>query len=164
VAASSTYFESHSSMCVSAINHLVSAVSNGVFVKFPNIHLVFAEFGTAWLPWACWRMDMEYRANREDVPWLTRKPSEYVKDFVRFTTQPLEEPERPQDLVTLLSLVGGDRMLMYSSDYPHHDFDNPDVIRSRLPEEWRERVFYENAASLYGLGSRQSEPQLAVSQ
>ena len=149
IAAPSTYFESHASMCVTAMNHLISLVSEGVFVKYPSIHVIFAEFGTAWLPWVMWRMDMEYRANREDVPWLTRTPSEYIKDFVRFTTQPLEEPARPQDLFTLLSLIGGDRLLLYSSDYPHHDFDNPSIISRRLPEDWRDRVMFQNAADLF---------------
>jgi predicted TIM-barrel fold metal-dependent hydrolase len=39
--------------------------------------------------------------------------------------------------------------LLYCSDYPHWDFDDPGQIP--LPEPWRERIFDTNARELYGL-------------
>jgi predicted TIM-barrel fold metal-dependent hydrolase len=45
----------------------------------------------------------------------------------------------------------GDR-LMYSSDYPHWDFDPPQsVLPAGTPLELRKQVLATNAAGLYGL-------------
>ena len=98
-----------------------------------------------------WRLDMEFRSCREDVPWLTRMPSEYIKEFVRFTTQPLEVPQDPQDLVKLLSLIGAQDILMFSSDYPHWDFDSPDFALKGFPDDWRPRIRFENARECFHL-------------
>jgi predicted TIM-barrel fold metal-dependent hydrolase len=146
--------EHRASMGTIGIHHLTSLVFEGVFVKYPDFRYVSNEWGTAWLPAMLWRLDMEYREHREEVPWLTRQPSEYVRDHVRFTTQPVEEARRPKDYVTLMSLVDGADLLLYSSDYPHHDFDNPQVIVNIFPEDWRERVFFANACAWYGLEQR----------
>jgi predicted TIM-barrel fold metal-dependent hydrolase len=154
VGAPSTMMEYHIGMCVPAIQHLISWVTEGVPVQFPDVTLVLNEFGVSWLPWVVWRLDMEYRAAK-DAPWLTRPPSEYIADGVRFTTQPLEEPRRREDLITLLELVDGDDLLLYSSDYPHWDADDPDSAGLRVfPEDWRRKVFWENARALYRLDER----------
>jgi predicted TIM-barrel fold metal-dependent hydrolase len=44
-------------------------------------------------------------------------------------------------------------MLMFASDYPHWDFDDP--VSLRLPPGWREQVMDANARALYGLPARQ---------
>ncbi len=147
----STFVEYHIGMCIPAIHHLISVVTEGVFVRYPKVRVVFNEFGVAWLPFVMWRLDMEYRAARRDVPWLTKLPSEYIAESVRFTTQPLEEPKNPKDMVTLMSLVGGDGILCFSSDYPHWDADNPDLALKAFPEDWKRRIFYENPRELFHL-------------
>jgi uncharacterized protein len=96
-----------------------------------------------------WRLDSEYRALRREVPWLTRRPSEYIREHVRVTTQPIDEPERPEDLVELLNLVHAEDLLCYSSDYPHWDQEGVDHLAKVLPPEWHDRVFRENALALY---------------
>jgi predicted TIM-barrel fold metal-dependent hydrolase len=150
----STFCEYHFGMCIPAIHNLVSMITEGVFERFPNMKLVMNEYGMAWLPFVMWRLDMEYRANRIDLPWLTKLPSEYIKDSVRFTTQPLEEPENPQDLVKFLELIGGDELLIFSSDYPHWDADNPDWSLRAFPDDWKQKIFWDNAAKLYKLDER----------
>jgi predicted TIM-barrel fold metal-dependent hydrolase len=42
-------------------------------------------------------------------------------------------------------------MVMFSTDYPHWDFDDPQDTLKRLPEAARRRMAYENAAELYRL-------------
>jgi predicted TIM-barrel fold metal-dependent hydrolase len=150
-----TFYELHIAMTIPALNHLLSLVAEGVFEKFPNVHWSFNEFGVAWVPYLMWRMDMEYKSNRRDVPWLKRQPSEYVKEFVRFSTQPLEFPsDDPRKLATLLSLIDGQNLLMFASDYPHWDFDSPDYVVKHLPEEWRARILFDNAREFYQLDKR----------
>ena len=141
-------------MAVPGISHLVSMIAEGVFVKYPNTRFVMNEFGVAWLPFLLWRMDMEWRAARDDVPWLTRRPSEYVREFVRFSTQPLEEPDDPRDLVTLLELIDGDDLLLFSSDYPHWDFDNPTYALRAFPESSKRKILFDNARDFFRLDQR----------
>jgi predicted TIM-barrel fold metal-dependent hydrolase len=149
-----TMAEHRATMGLVGIQHLVSLVFEGVFVKYPGFRYVSNEWGTGWLPSMLWRLDMEYREHREEVPWLTKAPSEYIREHVRFTTQPVEEAQRPKDYVTLMELADSEELLLYASDYPHHDFDNPKVIGNIFPDEWRQRVFYDNAREWYGLDQR----------
>jgi predicted TIM-barrel fold metal-dependent hydrolase len=152
--APSSFIQHHVGMCIPALAHVVSMVLEGVFEKFPNMHLILNEFGVTWLPFLMWRLDMEYRAGREDVPWLKRMPSEYIREFVHFTTQPLETPDRPKDIVTLLELVGAQDMLLYSSDYPHWDFDSPKYVLSGFPADWKPKIMFENSLKLFRLRER----------
>jgi predicted TIM-barrel fold metal-dependent hydrolase len=149
-----TMCENRATMGLIGIQHLTSLIFEGVFEKFPAFRYVSSEWGTAWLPSTQWRLDMEYREHREEVPWLTRLPSDYIRERVRFTTQPVEEPHNQRDFITLMSLVAGDELLIFSSDYPHHDFDSPERILRSFPEEWRAPVFFENARDWYRLDER----------
>ena len=46
----------------------------------------------------------------------------------------------------------GDHFIMYASDYPHWDFDDPrQVFGFQLTAEQRAKVFRDNAKALYGL-------------
>jgi len=148
------FVEQHFAICLPAIHNLVSVITEGVFVKYPNTKLILSEFGMAWLPFVLWRLDMEYRSTRDDVPWLTQLPSRYIREFVRFTTQPLEEPEKPSDLVKLVEMIGCPEMLLFSSDYPHWDADNPEHALRAFPEDWRRRIYYDNAHALFRLDER----------
>ena len=48
-------------------------------------------------------------------------------------------------------MIGAPEMILFSSDYPHWDFDNPKMALPALPSEWKEKIFWRNAAELYGL-------------
>jgi hypothetical protein len=89
---------------------------------------------------------------RDEVPHLKRPPSEYIREHIWYTTQPIEEPEKPEDLIHLFDWIGWDRLL-FSTDYPHWDFDDPHtVFKVKLSEAQKQQLFYGNAAKLYGLG------------
>ncbi len=150
----STYFEFHTGLVTSYIGHLISLVTEGVFVKFPTLKWVLIEGGVSWLPPLLWRFDKNYKALRQTTPWLTRPPSEYVQEHVRLTTQPMEEPDNPEHLRQILRMFDAGRMLMFSSDFPHWDGDTPDFVGRWIPSELRSRVMSETARELYGLPSR----------
>ena len=96
-------------------------------------------------------MDRIWERFRKEVPHLKRPPSEYLREHFWFATQPMEEPENPNDLYDVFDWVGWER-LMYSSDYPHWDYDDPRfVLRVRLDEDKKRRLFRDNAVALYGL-------------
>ena len=131
--------------------HLVSMVMHGVLERYPNLRITFTEAGWTWLPHLLWRMDENYRSLRREVPWLKLLPSEYIQRQVRFTSQPLESLTAEQ-FVTVLEMMGGPQMLMFSSDYPHWDFDSPlRGFPANLPADVRRKVTYENAKEWYRL-------------
>jgi predicted TIM-barrel fold metal-dependent hydrolase len=105
------------------------------------------------VPALLWRLDEDYRALRKETPWLKRLPSEYAREHIRLSTQPLEQPRSRDALWPALADIGAQDMLLFASDYPHWDFDDPTVLR--LPEDWREAILDTNARRLYGLSPRE---------
>lgn len=131
--------------------HLTSMIFEGVFEKFPKLKIVFVEGGSAWLAPFLWRLDADWKALRAQTPWVKKPPSEYVWESVRFTSQPLEEPERPEQLMEILAWNRAERTLMFASDYPHWDFDSPEETFPPLPAALKRRILHDNAAELYHL-------------
>ena len=50
-------------------------------------------------------------------------------------------------------MINAPKNFLFSSDYPHWDFDNPLMAFPPLPRETKQRIFHDNAAALYRLGS-----------
>ncbi|PSK89629.1 hypothetical protein CLV63_12523 [Murinocardiopsis flavida] len=153
------YWETHAMLCETGMGHLASVLAHGVFERYPHTRLVLVECGVAWLPAVLWRLDADYTALRKETPWLKRLPSEYAHEFVRVTTQPLERPRNPDALWTALDDIGGRDMLMFASDYPHWDFDDP--FTTRFPAEWRDAVLDGNARALYRLPAARPREEAA---
>ncbi len=120
--------------------------------------MIFNEFGIAWIPFMMWRMDMEYRAGRDELPWLDRLPSEYITEHVRFTTQPLEEPQSREDLIKLLETFGGDEDADVLLGLSALGRRQSGVRPEGLSDEWRERIFFENARETFKLDARLAPP------
>lgn len=152
-----SYLEWHTTLVTSYISHLVSLVTEGVFVKFPTLKFVMVEGGVSWVPPILWRLDKNWKALRQTTPWLERLPSEYVQDHIRLTTQPMEEPENAAHRKAMLEMFDAEHMVMFSSDYPHWDGDTVDFAARGFSKEQRRRVLSENARELYGLPPSQDE-------
>jgi hypothetical protein len=74
-----------------------------------------------------------------------------VRQHFWFTTQPIDEPDEAKQLRSLIEWVGVDRLL-FSSDYPHWDFDDPRfAFKTPLTESERTQIFSANARALYKL-------------
>jgi predicted TIM-barrel fold metal-dependent hydrolase len=158
------YFEWHNILPINFMAHVNSLVCEGVFEKFHGLKFVALEGGISWMPHLMWRMDKNYKALRNTVPWLKRMPSEYIRDHIYLTTQPIEEPEQPNHLNDILDMINGDHMIMYSSDYPHWDFDNPQVAMRQIRRDRREKILADNATNLYGLHTKPQSTQEEVAQ
>lgn len=152
----STYLGWHTCLSQNFMAQTVSFVCEGVFVQFPRLKLVLIEGGFGWLPHLMWRFDKNYKALRSEVPWLTRLPSEYIKEHVRLTTQPIEEPDNPEQLLQVFEMIDAKHTLLFSSDYPHWDFDDPLWAFRHVPNDLKQRIFSENARELYHLPARAS--------
>jgi len=144
------YVEWHTGLSQVFQANVISLICHGVFERFPNLKVILTEGGLGWIPDVMWRLDKNVKGLRDEVPWIRRLPSEYLVDHVRFTTQPLPEPKRRQHLHVLCEIACAERTLMFSSDYPHWDFDDPRHALTTLPAEIRQRVASENAIETYG--------------
>jgi Predicted metal-dependent hydrolase of the TIM-barrel fold len=159
----SGYFEWHNSLPLTFQAHLGSLVAEGVFEKFPELRVVLVEGGVSWLAPLLWRMDKNFKALRGTVPWLREAPSDYVLRHCRFTTQPIEEPRHPEHLTQMYSMIRADRILCFSTDFPHWDFDDPNrAFPSGFPQAMKDRILYDNAAELYGLPARAGKAEVVA--
>jgi predicted TIM-barrel fold metal-dependent hydrolase len=149
-----SYFEWHSGLVMNYIAHLISLLLEGVFVKFPNLKFVLVEGGVCWVPPLLWRLDKNWKGLRIETPWLERPPSHYAHEHIYLTTQPIEEPDNPAHLKTMLEMLPADKMLMFSTDFPHWDGDTPDFTARHLPKELLPRVMSETARELYKLPAK----------
>jgi predicted TIM-barrel fold metal-dependent hydrolase len=150
VGSPSFYVEYHTGQAQSFQDQVISLVTEGVFERFPKLKFVLIEGGFGWLPPLMWRLDRAYAKLKEEVPHLRRLPSEYVRDHFWLTTQPVEEPHDPADFALLLDDLGMDDRVMFSTDYPHWDFDAPDAaIPTSIGPERQQRIMSGNAHSLY---------------
>jgi hypothetical protein len=148
----SYYVEEGASHCTSCQAVLTSLVVEGVFERFPTLKVVLVEGGFAWLPPLAWRLDKLYARLKSEVPHLKRKPSEYIREHVWVTTQPMEEPRDRRQLADMMEWIGWDR-LIFSSDYPHWDFDDPfQAFPSAVPRERAKQILTANAKAVYRLG------------
>jgi predicted TIM-barrel fold metal-dependent hydrolase len=144
------YVEWHTGLSQVFQANVISLVCHGVFERFPALKVVVTEGGLGWVPDVMWRLDKNVKGLRDEVPWVRRLPSEYIADHVRFTTQPLPEPRRRHHLHVLCEIAQAERTLMFSSDYPHWDFDDPRHALTSLPADIRQRVRADNAIETYG--------------
>jgi predicted TIM-barrel fold metal-dependent hydrolase len=146
-------------------HHLTSMIVHGTFERFPSLRVVVAEEGIAWLPWLVISLDSNYELMKRESSWVRRRPSEYLRERLGVSTQPVESSidDRRRLLDYLTAVEGIQEMLCFSSDYPHWDADEPTFIGTILPPEWHQEVFYANARRLLRLPSSVAlEPPLAA--
>ncbi|HUN42253.1 MAG TPA: amidohydrolase family protein [Acetobacteraceae bacterium] len=130
---------------------LISLIFEGVFERIPNLKVVLIEAGLAWGASLAWRMDRQWRKLKAETPHLKLLPSEYMRRNVWFTTQPIEEPEPREHLAETIDWLGWDRVL-FATDYPHWDYDDPTrALPIQMTEQQRRAVFLENAKAVYGV-------------
>jgi uncharacterized protein len=145
------YPERHSLLMHAGQSMLASLVFSGVFDAIPKLTVVLSEYGFSWVPSLTMRMDDAWEKGNRELAGIERAPSEYVREHVRFTTQPLDEPADRRDLWRLLDLMDADRTLLFSSDYPHWDTDDPTLtLQTRLPQHLRQRIAWQSAVEVFG--------------
>jgi predicted TIM-barrel fold metal-dependent hydrolase len=129
--------------------HLASFIFEGVFQRYPNLRVAMLEGSFGWVPTYMWRMDSDWKGLRYQTPWIDRLPSEIMTDHVRFASQPIDEPDTKEDLLTVVRWMHGERTLMFATDYPHWDWDDPAQSFTTFPAELRQRIFVENALDAF---------------
>jgi predicted TIM-barrel fold metal-dependent hydrolase len=145
----SYYAEDYASQAIAFQSQLASLLSEGVFQKHPKLKFVFLESGFTWLPPFMWRFTKYWKGARIEVPWIDRPPFEIVREHVRFSLQPFDAPPEPAMVERLMEHMGSDEMLLFSSDYPHWQFDGLDVLPAGMPSRMLSKVLAENALATY---------------
>jgi predicted TIM-barrel fold metal-dependent hydrolase len=145
-----TYFiEDYASHVQTFEGQLLSILYEGVFQKFPKLKVVLIESGVTWLMACMTRAETTWRSLRIEVPWVDRSPSEMIREHVRLTTQPFDAPTTPEEVEKILDHFGSDRMFLYSSDYPHWQYDGSDATPAGLPPALAQKIKHDNPAETY---------------
>jgi predicted TIM-barrel fold metal-dependent hydrolase len=124
-------------------------IAEGVFSKFPELKVVAIESGLTWLSGFIWRSDKTWKGVRPEVPWVTRAPSEIIRDHVRFTMQPIDAADEADAIARLVDHIKSDQLFLFSTDYPHWQFDGDDALPPGLPSELSRKILSENALATY---------------
>jgi uncharacterized protein len=131
--------------------HMCNWVVNGLPERFPDLDVIWIESGLAWVPFLMQRLDNEYMMRTSEAPLLKRRPSEYMREMY-YTSQPLEVTD--MDLLKgTFRAVNAETQLLYSSDWPHWDFDVPATIFDLpfLDETAKRNILGENARRVFRL-------------
>jgi predicted TIM-barrel fold metal-dependent hydrolase len=131
--------------------HLTNWIMNGLPERFPKLKVVWIESGLAWLPFMMQRLDSEYLMRQSDAPLLRRLPSEYMREMF-YTSQPMERTNL-RLLEATFEAIHAETQLLYSSDWPHWDFDVPARVADLpfLDEQAKRNILGENARKLFRL-------------
>ena len=123
---------------------------SGVLERFPRLHFVTVETGSAWLAWVMTSMDEIYEKHPMwAMPKVAMRPSDYVKrqGHVTFQNDPVGVNNR--------GFIGVDA-LFWGSDYPHPEGTWPhsqaavEAQTRGVPEDEKRKMLGETAARLFG--------------
>jgi predicted TIM-barrel fold metal-dependent hydrolase len=136
------------------ILHLTNWVINGLGERFPKLPVIWIEAGLAWIPFLMQRLDHEYMLRPSEAPVLKKKPSDYMRDMY-YSTQPMEVQDMKM-LEQTFRMIKAETQLLYSSDYPHWDFDLPSTVYDLpfLSEKAKHNILGGTAARLFKLPPR----------
>jgi uncharacterized protein len=145
--------------CFHNMLHVTNWIVNGLPERFPKLKVLWIESGLAWVPFLMQRLDNEYMMRTNEAPSLTMLPSDYMRKMY-FTTQPMERVKNAKALANTFEMMNAETQLMYSSDYPHWDFDLPSTVYDLpfLSEEAKRNILGGNARRLFNL---EATPKLA---
>ncbi|MBR1211580.1 amidohydrolase family protein [Bradyrhizobium sp. JYMT SZCCT0180] len=145
----SYYVEDYIAQSCAFESQLQSMISEGVFAKFPNLKVVAIESGLTWLSGFVWRADKTWKGLRAEVPWVTRAPSEIIRNHVRFTVQPIDAADEREAILRLTDHLKSDKLFLFSTDYPHWQFDGDVALPDGLPDPLFRNILSENALATY---------------
>ena len=145
----SFHAEDHAGQAQVFQGQLLSLIYEGVFAEFPGLRVVLLDAGIGWLPNFLWRANKTWRGLRAEVPWVKRSPIELVREHVRVSLQPLQGPPDAGGLARLLDQIGGERLLLFATDWPHWRFEGDAAIPAGLPAALLPGVLRGNALETY---------------
>ena len=143
------YIEDYAAQTFGFQAQLANLVTEGVFVKYPELKVVMIESGVTWLPGFIWRLSKFWRGVRREVPWVDRPPGDIIRDNVRMTIQPLDAPDDLAALQKTIDQIQSDDFLLYASDYPHWQFDGDAIMPPGVPSSLHRKIMIDNPRATY---------------
>jgi predicted TIM-barrel fold metal-dependent hydrolase len=92
-----------------------------------------------------------------ETPWVDRAPLEIVRSNIRFSLQPVDAPPDPAILNRLFDHMQSDELLLFSSDYPHWQFEDDAVLPDGISPDLVRKIMIDNPYATY---SRLKQPAL----
>lgn len=128
---------------------LTSLIVEGVFAKYPRLKIVMLESGVSWISPYLWRLHKFWRGVRMETPWVDRAPLEIVRSNIRFSLQPFDAPPEPETLIRLFDHMQSDELVLFSTDYPHWQFDGQDALPEGLTPDLVRKIMIDNPHATY---------------
>jgi 2,3-dihydroxybenzoate decarboxylase len=127
--------------------HALRIVCAGVFDRFPGVTLLLGHLGEM-LPFILARMDQGCTQVEMTTP-LSKPMSAYIRENMMVTTSGAFAPE---PLRCTIEAVGVERVL-FATDFPFVPTENAvqSVEAARLTEGEKEKIYWSNAAKLFGI-------------
>jgi predicted TIM-barrel fold metal-dependent hydrolase len=145
----SWYAEDYAAIQQAFQSTLASLITEGVFRKFPDLRVVLLESGVTWLPGFLWRLAKTWKGVRFEIPWVDRSPLETVRDQVRLSLTPFDAPEDAATVQRVMEHLGSEDMLLWSSDWPHWQFDGAPRLPPGVGPALARKICVENALAVY---------------
>lgn len=135
--------------------HMTNWILQGIPERFPKLKSLWVESGLAWLPFLMQRLDDQFLMRQSEAPALKMPPSEYMRRHCWYSSQPMEASNMKALEVTF-EMINAESQLLWSSDWPHFDFDTPRVIYDLpfLGEDQKRNILGRNAQALFNLPDR----------
>jgi predicted TIM-barrel fold metal-dependent hydrolase len=149
------YVEDYAAQTQGFQSQVASLICEGVLSKHPALKVVLIESGVTWVPAFLWRMSKFWRGLRTEIPWIDRSPSEIFRDHFRLTVQPFDAPDSPDIVHRVIEHLGSDELLLFSSDYPHWQFDGDHFLPAGIPADLARKIMVDNPLATY-FGQRNS--------
>ena len=144
-----SFTEDYISQAGAFASALTSLVAEGVFAKFPDLTVVLLESGVSWLPAHLWRLTKFWKGLRSEIPWVSDPPTVIVRERVRLTLQPFDGPPEAAHVARLMDHLGSDEMLLFSTDYPHWQFDGTAALPDGLDPGLARKIMQDNPLKTY---------------
>jgi len=145
----SSYTEEYVNQATSFQSQLTSLITEGVFAKFPALTVVLMESGVSWLPAYFWRLTKFWKGLRSEVPWVSDPPGSIIRDRVRLTLQPFDAPPDDGGVMRLMEQIGSDEMLLFSTDYPHWQFEGLAAMPAGIDPGPAKKIMADNPLRTY---------------
>ena len=76
-------------------------------------------------------------------------PSEIIRNHIRFTVQPIDAADEREAILRLTDHLKSDELFLFSTDYPHWQFDGDNALPDGLPDRLFCKILSENALGTY---------------
>jgi len=143
------YVEDYAAQAQGFQAQAASLICVGVLTKHPDLKVVLIESGVTWVPAFLWRMSKCWRGLRTEIPWIDRSPVEIFRDHFRLTVQPFDAPDASDIVRRMIDHLDSDELLLFSSDYPHWQFDGDDFLPVGIPADLARKIMVDNPRATY---------------